>query len=186
MITALSFELSHCDDQRVYEKYITILEMIDSNLAKRVAANVNATRVEPQDLPGGESVVSQGLTLSEQHVAADKPIIATRKIAVLIANGFDQTEVNALFQELNNEKAIIVFIGPVRNMIFAKGEPVGDGKGIPADHHFEGQRSTLFDAIYIPAGPDHVKILSSNGRVIHWIREAFGHYKPIAAIGDGE
>ncbi|KAG9314601.1 hypothetical protein JVU11DRAFT_5404 [Chiua virens] len=62
-------------------------------------------------------------------------------------------------------------------------EDVGDG--VFADHHFEGQRSTLFDAIYIPSGKEHVRALAKNGRAIHWVREAFGHCKSIAAVGEG-
>ncbi|KAH0838533.1 hypothetical protein J3R83DRAFT_6852 [Lanmaoa asiatica] len=58
------------------------------------------------------------------------------------------------------------------------------GIGVFADHHFEGQRSTLFDAIYIPSGAEHVRALAKNGRVVHWVREAFGHCKPIAAVGE--
>ena len=59
------------------------------------------------------------------------------------------------------------------------------GQGVFADHHFESQRSTLFDAIYIPSGEEHVKTLAKSGRVVHWVREAFGHLKPIAAVGEG-
>lgn len=43
----------------------------------------------------------------------------------------------------------------------------------------------MYDAVYIPSGAEHVKALGKNGRVIHWVRETFGHCKPIAAVGEG-
>jgi len=54
---------------------------------------------------------------------------------------------------------------------------------VSPDHHFEGMRSTMFDSIYIPGG-EHVSTLMKQGRVIHWVREAFGHCKAIGATGE--
>jgi len=82
-----------------------------------------------------------------------------------------------------NAKAII--IGPRRGEIHAEGAG-SDVKGstIEADHHFEGQRSTLFDAVFIPSGR-HISHLAKNGRAIQYVREAFGHCKAIGAAGFG-
>ena len=55
--------------------------------------------------------------------------------------------------------------------------------GVKPDHHFEGMHFTMFDLIFIPGGP-HVESLRKQGRVIHWVREAFGHLKAIGATGD--
>ncbi|KAG8629628.1 hypothetical protein KVT40_003493 [Elsinoe batatas] len=58
------------------------------------------------------------------------------------------------------------------------------GKGVKPDHHFEGQRSTMYDAIFIPGGADSVATLRKNGRALHYVREAFGHLKAIGATGE--
>lgn len=42
----------------------------------------------------------------------------------------------------------------------------------------------MFDSLYIPGG-EHVSSLMKQGRVIHWVREAFGHCKAIGATGEG-
>jgi catalase len=47
----------------------------------------------------------------------------------------------------------------------------------------EGAHSRMFDSLYIPDG-SHVRELKETGRVIHWIREVFGHCKPIGATGE--
>jgi len=57
------------------------------------------------------------------------------------------------------------------------------GGSITSDHHFESQRSTIFDAVFIPSGAELSKTLAFNGRVVR-VREAFGHCKAIGAIGE--
>jgi len=183
VIKAISFELDHCDDQRVYEGYTKILNHIDFELAKAVAINVNG--VVP-DAPARENHGKRDPTLSQLYYAPKKPTIASRRIAVLIADGFNMLEVEAVRGILASALATTWIIGPRRGKVFAEGEAMGTGQGIVADHHYEGQRSTMFDAIYIPSGATHAKALASNGRAVHWIREAFGHCKAIGAVGDGK
>ncbi|KDR81875.1 hypothetical protein GALMADRAFT_221752 [Galerina marginata CBS 339.88] len=181
LISAISFELSHCDDQRVYETYTKILNNIDYDLAKLVAQNVNG--IIP-DKPARQNHGKIEPSLSQLQFAPKKPTIATRRIAVLVADGFNKAEVEAVCATLTGEKATTWIIGPRRGKIYAEGQTFGSGDGLFADHHYEGQRSTLFDAIYIPSGSAHTKSLATNGRAVHWIREAFGHCKAIGAIGD--
>lgn len=182
LIAAISFELSHCDDERVYKNYTQLLNNIDYDLAKAVAINVNG--VLP-DKPVRPNHGKKDPTLSQIYFVPKVPTIATRRIAVLIADGFNMVEVEAIRSLLAAGKATTWIIGPRRGKIYSQGQAIGTGSGIVADHHYEGQRSTMFDAIFIPSG-EHAKSLITNGRAIHWIREAFGHCKPIGAIGSGE
>lgn len=181
LINAISFELSHCDDKNVYEAYTRLLNNVDFELAKKVAQNVNG--VVP-DKPARENHGKSDPTLSQEFYFPKEPTIATRRIAVLIDDGFNLLELEAVRTALASAKATTWVIGPRRGKVYADGETVGSGQFIVADHHFEGQRSTLFDAVYIPSG-SHAKTLASNGRAIHWIREAFGHCKAIGAVGEG-
>ena len=182
MIATISFELSHCDDERVYKNYTQLLNNIDYDLAKAVAVNVNGVVPEKALRPNHGKVDP---TLSQTFFAPKNPTIATRRIAILISDGFNMLEVEAVRAIWSAGQAATWVIGPRRGKINAEGETMGKGAGIVADHHYEGQRSTLFDAVFIPSG-EHAKSLMSNGRAIHWIREAFGHCKPLGAIGNGE
>jgi catalase len=122
--------------------------------------------------------------LSQLDFLPKVPTIATRRIAILISDGFNAVEMQAVRAALTSVKAVCYLIGPRRNHI----RPMAGqdfGPGVFADHHFDSQRSTLFDAIYIPSGEEHVRTLARNGRVVHWVREAFGHCKAIAAVGEG-
>ncbi|KAF9466251.1 catalase [Collybia nuda] len=181
LINAMSFELSHCDDPTVYETYTKLLRNVDIDLAKAVARNVNGII---SDTPARENHARSTPTLSQLYYAPKEPTIATRRIAILLADGFNYTEVQAIRAVLASSKAVNFIIGPRRGKIHAAGQTMGSSAGIIVDHHFEGQRSTLFDAILIPSGAEHIKTLAANGRVVHWIREAFGHCKAIGAIGE--
>ena len=178
VVNAISFELSHCDDQRVYKTYTQLLNNVDFELAKMVAQNVNG--IIP-DKPARQNHGKSDPTLSQEYYIPKKPTIATRRIAVLICDGFNLLELEAVRSALAGLQATTWIIGPRRGRIFADGD---SRQAIVADHHFEGQRSTLFDAIYIPSG-SHAKSLASNGRAVHWIREAFGHCKAIGGVGEG-
>jgi hypothetical protein len=64
-------------------------------------------------------------------------------------------EVTAVRNALKSAKARTFIIWPRRRQVYPSGEHADAKEGIKADHHFEGQRSTLFDALYIPSGGRH-------------------------------
>ncbi|GBE78047.1 catalase [Sparassis latifolia] len=182
IVNAISFELSHCDDSVVYELYSKILNNIDFELAKQVAINVGGVIPEA---PARENHGNATPTLSQLYYAPKVPTIVSRRIAILLADGFNLAEVEALRAALKVGGATTWIIGPRRGWVRPSGEKIGSGTGVWADHHYEGQRSTLFDAFIIPSGAEHAQSLAKNGRTIHWVREAFGHCKAIGAIGEG-
>ncbi|KAF3925362.1 Catalase-3 [Dactylellina cionopaga] len=184
IIKAFSFELGHCDDEIVFYNACARLADIDVSLAKAVATNVGG--VEPDQLPSSQRKQNHGKKsnfLSQMAFMPEKPTIKSRRIAILVADGYDKPFVTAAKGALTAAGAVPMVIGPRRNYIYAEGEEKGTkGSGVWADHTFEDQRSTMFDALLLPPG-SHIPTLSSNGRVIHWIRESFGHLKTIGAVG---
>jgi catalase len=182
-VAAFSFELSHCDDPIVYKRMTARLADIDFDLARQVASNVGGT------LPDKPTRANHGKTskgLSQAEYLPKTPTIASRRIAILVADGVDMGVVQGLMAAIKGASALPWIIAPRRGTIYGAGETASKDEGLHADHHFEGQRSTMFDAIIIPSGSRHVNTLASNGRVVHWVREAFGHLKAIGAIGDGQ
>lgn len=180
LIAATSFELSRCDDPVVPATYIRILNNVDSELASAIAKNVGAK--VPEDAP--EVTIPPDLVskpVSQLYFLPKTPTIKSRRIAVLIDDGFNSTVLHSLKKTLEAAQANVFIIGPRRAVIKAE---TGSGEDVKADHHFQGQRSTLFDAIVVPSGK-HGESLSNNGRAVHWVREAFGHCKPIGGIGEG-
>ncbi|KAI5812780.1 catalase-like domain-containing protein [Pyronema omphalodes] len=175
---ALAFELDHCDDPVVYKRMSERLADVDLSLAQAVAKMVGG------DAPTSSSRPNHGKKaphLSQAEFKPFTPTIATRRIAILIADGFDLATFTAIRAAFKAQGAVTFVIAPRRHMIY----PEGSSEGVMPDHHFEGQRSTMFDATFVCPGTNAILTLRECGRAIHWIRETFGHLKPIGALGDG-
>lgn len=179
IVDALSFEISHCDDPVVPETYMKILNKIDGQLASMVAKNVGA----PIPSESASGTIPEGFVskpLSQLYHAPKTPTIKSRRIAMLITDGFNSAVLHSVKTTLEAGLANVFIISERRGLIKSE---TGTGPDIEADHHFDGQRSTLFDALVVPAGP--ALRLTKNGRAVHWVREAFGHCKAIGGIGEG-
>ncbi|KGQ03744.1 hypothetical protein BB8028_0003g15670 [Beauveria bassiana] len=180
---ALAFELDHCDDPVVYTRMTKRLAEIDLELGETIAQMVGGPAPPQADKKKNHGKKASGL--SQLEYVPKNVTIESRKVAILIADGYDATAFAAMLGALKGAKAIPVIIGPRRSAIYAAGEDHGAGKGVVPDHHFEGQRSTLFDALFIPGGENAIKQLTSKGRAVQYVREAFGHLKTVAATGEG-
>jgi catalase len=179
---ALSFELDHCDEPIVYERMVTRIAEINLELAREVAEMVGGP------VPQGSNRSAHGnkaKNLSQMDFLPATPSIVSRRVAIIIADGYDPVAFNAMSGAMKAAQAIPMVIGTRRSAIYAAGEDRSSSKGVVPDHHLEGQRSTMFDAIFIPGGDESIATLSKNGRALHYVREAFGHLKAIAATGAG-
>lgn len=179
IINALGFELDHCDDPIVYERMIERLTDISLELAQVVAEKAGAPTPTKAGRPNhGKKMKGLSQTEFTPEALGLLPTIATRMIAIIIADGFNFAEYEAVKGALSAAGALVFTIGPKRQPVKSS-----SGKSISPNHHFEGMRSTMFDSLYIPGG-EHVSTLMQQGRVIHWVREAFGHCKAIGATGE--
>jgi len=178
---ALGFELDHCDEPIVYNRMVERLCDISLDLAQAVAEKAGAPTPTKAGRPN-HGLTAKGLSQFDftPEALGLSPTIASRGIALIIADGFNLSEYEAVKGALSAAGAFCFTIGPKRQPVI----PSGGGKGVAPDHHFEGMRSTLFDSLYI-CGGSHIPSLMKQGRVIHWIREAFGHCKAIGATGEG-
>ncbi|RDW88620.1 catalase-1 [Coleophoma cylindrospora] len=180
LTAAISFELDHCDDPVVYERMVERLCDIDLGLAQAVAEQVGGPMPNKQGRPN-HGLTTKGLSQFDftPEALGLEPTIVSRMVAIIIGDGFNLSEYEAVKGALTAAGAFPFTIGPKRQPVM----PAGGGKGVSPDHHFEGMRSTMFDSIYIPGG-SHISTLKKQGRVVHWVREAFGHCKAIGATGE--
>lgn len=177
IIKAFGFELDHCDDPTVYQRMAgTRLPEIDLHLAQKVAEAVGAP-IPKQPLKQNHG--KRAPHLSQVEFAAAEPTIESRKIAIIIGDGYDRVAFMGVKAAVMAAGAVPVIIGLKRSPIYAE----GDTRGVIADHQYDGQRSTMFDATFVPGG-SHVKTLIKNGQIRHWIAESFGHLKAIGATGE--
>ncbi|ATY60864.1 catalase A [Cordyceps militaris CM01] len=179
---ALAFELDHCDDPVVYTRVTRRLAEIDPALGQTVAHMVGGAA---PPAPERKNHGNKASGLSQLEYVPAKVTIESRKVAILIADGYDGAAFAAMLGALKAAKAVPVIIGPRRAAIFAAGEDHSSSAGVVPDHHLEGQRSTLFDALFVPGGANAITQLASTGRAVQYVREAFGHLKTVAATGEG-
>ncbi|KZL80596.1 catalase 1 [Colletotrichum incanum] len=180
-INAFAFELDHCEDPIVYERMSQRLADIDLGLAQAVAEMVGGTKPEKAGRPNHGN---KAKGLSQLEFMPETPTIKSRRVAIIIADGFDPVAFGAAKAAVAASMAIPMVIGTRRSEIFPAGASKTAGKGVMPAHHLEGFRSTMVDAIFVPGGEESIKTLTKNGRAVHWIREAFGHLKAIAATGE--
>lgn len=178
---AFCFELDHCDDPIVYERLAgTRLAELDLPLAQAVAEMVGAPIPQKALRPnhGKKSV-----RLSQLDFVPKAPSIVSRRIAIIIGDGYDKVAYNGMKAAALAAQALPFTIGLKRSPIYADGESKDSSNGVIPDHQYDGQRSTMFDATFIPGG-SHIKTLKPNGQLRYWISESFGHLKAIGATGE--
>ena len=172
---AYSFELDHCDDPTVYKRMSERLSFIDLPLAQKVAKNVGG---DTPKKPAKDNHGKKAKGLSQLEFQPSTPTIASRRIAILIADGFDYPAFSAMKEALQKQKAFVFPIGSHRQPVTAE-----TGEKVTPAHHFAGMRSTLFDATFVPGGK-HIESLSKNGVAKHWITESFAHLKTVGGVNE--
>ncbi|RMX93744.1 hypothetical protein D0868_12678 [Hortaea werneckii] len=178
---ALSFELDHCDDPLVIEPMCQRLTDIEIGHAQQVADLVGGT------IPQKANRSNEGKktkNVSQTEIQLKESTIESRRVAIIIADGYDPVAYNGILGALKGAKALPYTIGPRRSPIYAAGEDESSGKGINPAHNLEGMRSTMYDSIFVPGGADSIAMLRKNGRALHWVRETYAHLKAIGATGD--
>lgn len=176
-----SFELDHCDDPIVYNRMISRLSEIDLELSKNVAKLVGADHTPDKPDPNDGKYVPR---VSQLDFVSKEPTVASRRIAIIIGDGYDGFSFEGFRAAVKAAGAIPFVIGLHRQPVFAHGvDSTNPKNGVKPDHFYDGARSTLFDATFIPGGP-HVRQLQANGQIKHWITETFGHLKALGATGE--
>ncbi|KAF4123211.1 catalase [Geosmithia morbida] len=178
---ALSFELDRCDDPVVYGRLTQRLADVDVGLARGVGDAVGGP---PPSQAGRPNRGATAPGLSQMDYVPRVPTVASRRVGILISDGYDRAALDAVVGALRGAKALPLVVGRRRSPTHAAGEERGSPDAVTPDHHLEGQRSTMFDALVIPGGKASVASLAASGRARHYIQEAFGHLKPIAATGE--
>jgi catalase len=191
---ALCFELGKVEVPAIRERMVGILSQIDKGLAGKVAASlgikVPAKLEQPINHSFGadtdpKSVQPKKVKSSIESSAAlsmantVKNTIKSRKIAALIADGFDAGQLAAMKKALIAQGAMLKTIAPRLGEITSS-----DGKAVTADFSFLTAASVLFDAVYIPGGEKSVQALGGEADAIHFVNEAYKHCKAIAVSGE--
>ena len=198
IIRALRFELGKLETPSIRERMLGMLAQVDGGLAKSVADGLGLKVPRKLEKPLNMSVpadvdpkkvqpkrVEQGIDASPALRQIDNPnfpgdTIKTRKIAVLLADGFDDQAVAEMSKALLTAGAAAKFIAPRLGVVTG-----ANGTELKVDFSFLTAASVLFDAVYVPGGEASITALTGEQDALEFVQESFKHLKTIAASGEG-
>jgi catalase len=189
IVRAFRFELGKVKTEAIRERMVGILAHVDAELATEVALGLGLTAIEtvpPLNLgvpPGEKREPTQG-----KHPPGSPALsmtsspglgIATRKIAMLAADGFSSAAMKEVRSQLEDAGAVVKIVAP------RMGSIVGDdGTALDVDFSFLTSSSVLFDAVCVIGGSQSASTLEVNPGALYFVNEAFSHCKSIGATGD--
>lgn len=176
IVDAFSFELGKVETRHIREKMVMHCNHIHHDLAVRVAKNIGV--VPPTESQAKEDYDKTSSALSMENTVKDT--IKARKVAVLVADGYDYQEVMQLreFLKAQDAKADVIAkqLGEVKS---------SSGETLEVDKSHVTTDAVLYDAVFIPGGEESVKTMQTQGDALHFVNETFKHCKAIAASGAG-
>jgi catalase len=175
---AFRFELSKVTIPAIRLRVLSALRNVSEELATRVAAGLGLELPEPMpkalETPARPEVETSA-ALSLAALPGDGGI-ATRKVAIMIADGMESPPIKALEAELSKAGAVTRFLGVRLGAVKS-----ADGSTIEADATIENSPSVLFDALVLPHGSAS---LANTAQAVEFFKDQFRHCKTILAIGN--
>ncbi|MDO1447597.1 type 1 glutamine amidotransferase domain-containing protein [Rhodocytophaga aerolata] len=110
--------------------------------------------------------------------------IENKKVAILVANGFEQVELTSPKEALEQEGAITHIVSPESGEV--KGWDETDwGKTFKVDVPLNEADAENYDALVLPGGQMNPDFLRVNEKAVAFIKRFFEAGKPVAAICHG-
>jgi protease I len=107
-----------------------------------------------------------------------------KRVAALVANGFEQVELTEPKRALEEAGAIVDIVSPETGEVRGWQHKAW-GDALPVDTPLEAARASDYDALLLPGGvmnPDHLRM---NPKAVELVRQFASAGKPIAAICHG-
>ncbi|RRO18943.1 catalase [Saccharopolyspora rhizosphaerae] len=174
IVEAFRFELGKVEHQHVRERVLHELVHVDRDLAEAVAQGLGMRAPE-----GGTE--NHGRSSPALSLAKSPGSVATRKVAVLVADGVDATEVEQVKRDLSARGAVPEVLGATHD-----GRARGaDGSEVDIEVAARTAMSVVYDAVIVPGGAGSARTLAADGHAVHFVAEAYKHHKPVAASDEG-
>ncbi len=194
IMEALRFELGKVETPAIRQRMVGLLDRVDHDLAEVVAVGlgIKVTPIPDSNLNHGhpadadpaayqskptnwEIAASPALSLHKRQGSS----IKTRRVAIIVAGGFHEKDLESVLKLLKAEGADPKLIGPHGGMI--KGDK---GKEYPVDFVLNTVTSVLFDAVFVVGGASQK--LQKNPHALRFAAESYRHCKPLALYADSE
>jgi catalase len=178
---AFRFELSKVTVPAIRVRMVSSLLNVSRELAIALAKDLGIELPEPmpramKGTPKPEITASPALSL--KALPGDGGI-ATRKIAILLADGIDADPISDLIEALDAAGAVTRLLGT--RLGTANSET---GEPLEIDATLENSPAVLFDALVLPGGSEAVDALCLDGHTLEFVKDQYRHCKTILALGD--
>jgi catalase len=198
IIRALRFELGKVETPPIRERMLALLAQVDKGLANSVAEGLGLVVPTKLDKPLNMSIpadvdpwkvqpkrAASSIEASAALSMIDNPnfpnsTITTRKIAFLVADGFDDADVLEMKKALLTAGAKVMTVAPHLGILTG-----AEGEIINADCSFLTGASVLFDGVCVPDGEQSIAALTAEKEALVFLDEAYKHCKTIGANGAG-
>lgn len=179
--SAFGFELAKVERAEIRERVLGRLANVDAGLTERVATQLGLQAPKPAPVDGAPrrrngkgKRIDASPALSIIANAGDG-VAKGRKVAILVADGVDAAAVGSMKTALGK--------GGVSALVLAArlGSVAGaDDTPVAVDHTIETMPSVVFDGVFVPGGAGSVAALAASADAVHYVAEAYKHFKPIA------
>ena len=182
ILRAFRFELTRVQVPAIRERVVSMLANVDPDFAAALAEDLGMDMPAPMpkalENPAAPEVsVSPPLSMFAQPGDGR---IATRRIAILVADGVDGVAARAIHAGLVAEGAVPRYIGVRLGAVATE-----QGDTIQVEATLETTPNVLYDAVAVPGGKEATTILGNVGQAAEFIKDQYRHAKPILAIGAG-
>jgi catalase len=180
IIRAFRFELTKVQVPAIRQRVVAMLANVDAGLAETLAGQLGMPVPDPlprvsRQQPKPEVTESPALSLFARPGDGS---IATRRIAILVADGVDGVAARALHAGLVEKGAVPRYVGARLGTVEAE-----DGSALDVEVTLETMPAVLFDAVAVLGGKRAVTVLGNIGHALEFIKDQYRHAKPILAVG---
>ncbi len=174
IIDAFHFEVGNVMNKDIRQRVVDMFNNVDNQLAVQIAQGIGAT---PPAASGKPPVSAASPAVSQMNTPKTA---RTRKVAILLDNGFNHNELTQLMAALKHAGVKADIIN--KNLGMITGD---DGQQIEANKNYSTAGSVHYDAVYVAGGKKSADALKMQGDAIHFVNEAFKHAKTIGATSEG-
>ena len=194
IVSAFRFELGKVEVPDIRQRMVGIIAQVDANLAERVASGLGlSAAVEVQQpinrsIPADENPQHFQPRASRSNVKPSPELsivrsaitdsIKTRRVAVLAADGCDDSDLTTLLAALEAAGAQAKIVAPKLGYL-----QTSAGNKVKIHFSLLTASSVLFDAVFVPGGQASVAALANDPATSGFISEAFSHAKAIGVAG---
>jgi catalase len=180
IVGAFRFELSKLTVPAIRERVLSSLLNVSKELAQAVSEGLGMTLPDPMPRAIETPVrpeVKQSVALSLTALPGAGGI-ATRKVAVLIAEGMDASSIDSLQAELIKAGAVVRLLGARLGAVKS-----ASGTPLEADATIENSPAVLFDGVIVPGDDRSAQFLAKSGQAVEFLKDQYRHCKTILVAG---